>query len=158
LYVELLNVRPDYHGRKIGKMLVLQAVQKTIELGWPRIDLFTWPGNVKAVPLYKKCGFFWAKREDSTHLLNFIPTVLQTEVLQDYFKDIDWYEDSARTIEVKPDGRKENNFNYFEYLWEKAGRQLRVEFEQTGRGIPIPLRPFMTARPLALRPCTICGI
>lgn len=59
LYIRLLNVHPDYQGKKIGKQLVLKAVEKTVELGWPRIDLYTWAGNVKAVPLYKKCGFFW---------------------------------------------------------------------------------------------------
>ncbi len=135
LYINLLNVRPDYHGRKVGKMLVLACVERTVELGWPRVDLNTWPGNTKAVPLYKKCGFFWEKREDSTHLLNFIPTVLKTEALQDFFQDTDWYTDSKRVIEVKPDGRKENGFDYFEYSWEHGGRHLRVEFERTGRGM-----------------------
>ncbi len=135
LFINLLNVRPDYHGKKIGKMLVLNAVKKTIELGWPRLDLFTWPGNTKAVPLYKKCGFFWEKRDDTTHLMNFIPTLLNTEALREFFETADWYEDSTRTIEVKPDGRQENKFDYFEYSWEKDGRKLRVEFERTGRGM-----------------------
>lgn len=135
LYVNLLNVRPDYHGRKVGKMLVLSCVNKTIELGWPRLDLYTWSGNTKAVPLYKKCGFFWEKRDNTTHLMNFIPTVLKTEAIMDYLQDMDWYNDSKRVIEVKPDGRKENGFDYFEYIWEKSGKTLRVEFERTGRGL-----------------------
>ncbi len=63
LYIDTLNVRPDMHGRKIGKALVLRAVARTIELAWPRLDLHTWPGNTKAVPLYKKTGFFWEERE-----------------------------------------------------------------------------------------------
>jgi ribosomal protein S18 acetylase RimI-like enzyme len=71
LYIPLLNVRPDYHGKKIGKMLVMKAVEKTIELGWPRVDLYTWPGNVKAVPLYKKCGFFWEDRDDEFYPCGF---------------------------------------------------------------------------------------
>nr|MBP7174828.1 GNAT family N-acetyltransferase [Thermoclostridium sp.] len=135
LYINLLNVRSDYHGRKVGKMLVLECVNRTVELGWPRLDLNTWPGNTKAVPLYKKCGFFWEKRDDTTHLMNYIPTVLKTEALKDFFQDAHWYEDSQRTIEVKPDGRRENGFDFFEYSWEHSGKRLRVEFERTGRGM-----------------------
>jgi len=135
LYINTLNVRPDYHGKKIGKLLVLTAVNKTMELGWPRLDLYTWAGNTKAVPLYKKCGFFWEKRDDTTHLMNFIPTVLKTEAISSFFETADWYDDSRRTIEIKPDGRRENKFDYSEYNWEKDGKKLRVEFERTGRGM-----------------------
>ncbi|MGW9607592.1 GNAT family N-acetyltransferase [Heyndrickxia sporothermodurans] len=135
LYLRLLNVHPDYHGKKIGKQLVLKAVEKTVELGWPRIDLYTWPGNVKAVPLYKKCGFFWEDRDDTTHLMNFIPLVLQNEITKPLFHSIDWYEDNVREIEVKPDGIKENGFTYFEYVWENEEHFLRVQIEKSGRGI-----------------------
>ena len=34
LYIGMLNVRDDYQGRKIGKALVLKAVERPIELGW----------------------------------------------------------------------------------------------------------------------------
>lgn len=135
LYIPLLNVRDDYHGKKIGKKLVLKAVERTIELGWARLDLYTWPGNTKAVPLYKKCGFFWEEKDNSTHLMNFIPTVMQTEAIKSFFDTIDWYNDSQRVIEVKPDGRKENDFDYFEYKWEKNNESLRLEFERKGRGL-----------------------
>ncbi|MHA6252781.1 GNAT family N-acetyltransferase [Oceanobacillus sp. CAU 1775] len=135
LYIPLLNVRDDYHGKKIGKKLLLTALEETIDLQWPRLDLYTWPGNTKAVPLYKKCGFFWEDRDDTTHLMNFMPTVFQTEAFQDFFKEADWYADSTRKIEVKPDGRVENDFHFYEYSWEKADKMLRVEFERTSRGI-----------------------
>ncbi|CAG7633608.1 GNAT family N-acetyltransferase [Paenibacillus allorhizosphaerae] len=135
LYVPLLNVRPDYHGRKVGKALILKAVETTVDMGWPRLDLFTWAGNTKAVPMYKKCGFFWEKKDNSVHLMNFIPTVLQTEALLPYLKRIDWYADSLRSLEIQPDGHSENGFDYFEYAWHKDGTSLRVEFEKTGRGI-----------------------
>ncbi|HET7579680.1 MAG TPA: GNAT family N-acetyltransferase [Bacillales bacterium] len=136
LYIPLLNVRSDYHGKKIGKKLVLAALERTIELDWPRLDLYTWPGNTKAVPLYKKCGFFWEEHDESTHLMNYIPTVLATEAVKDFFEKADWYKDSTRKIEVKPDGRKENGFDFFEYSWESEdGEKLRVEFERKGRGM-----------------------
>ncbi|NOR45620.1 MAG: GNAT family N-acetyltransferase, partial [Candidatus Delongbacteria bacterium] len=86
LYIGLLNVEPDYMGKKIGKMLVLRSVERTIELGYPRLDLFTWGGNTKAMPLYKKCGFFWEEMDRATHLMDFIPSVLQEDIFKEYFK------------------------------------------------------------------------
>jgi len=135
LYIPLLNVRPDYHGKKIGKLLVKRALERALELGWPRLDLYTWPGNTKAVPLYKKCGFFWEDRDDTTHLMNFLPTVLHTEAVKDFFTKIDWYGASRREIEVTPDGKKENDFTYYEYKWNDDGKSLRMEFERTARGL-----------------------
>lgn len=135
LYIPLLNVRPDYHGKKIGKLLVMKAVEKTIELGWPRVDLYTWPGNVKAVPLYKKCGFFWEDRDDITHLMNFIPAALNTSLLKPVFAKLDWYKSSIREIEVKPDGLKENGFTFYEYEWANEQTNARVRFERSGRGM-----------------------
>ncbi|MFM9328939.1 GNAT family N-acetyltransferase [Paenibacillus mesotrionivorans] len=136
LYVPLLNVRPDYHNRKVGKALILHAVSKTVELGWPRLDLFTWAGNTKAVPMYKKCGFFWEKKDDGVHLMNYIPTVLQTEALEPYLKNLDWYSDSTRPIQIQPDGETlSGKFDIFRYSWQKDGQELQVDFEKTGRGI-----------------------
>ncbi|WP_438432764.1 GNAT family N-acetyltransferase [Gorillibacterium sp. sgz500922] len=135
LYVPLLNVRPDYHGRKVGRNLIRNAVRKTVEMGWPRLDLFTWAGNTKAVPMYKKCGFFWEKKDDAVHLMNFIPTILQTEALAPYFAELDWYADGTRPIAIEPDGRRERNFDFFEYTWQKEALSIRAEFEKTGRGL-----------------------
>jgi len=89
LYIPSLNARPDYHGKGIGKALVLQCVERTIELGYPRLDLYTWSGNTAAVPLYKKCGFLWEDRSDSTHFVNFIPQILNTSLFADFFKKAD---------------------------------------------------------------------
>jgi len=135
LYIPLLNVRPDYHGKKVGKKLVKVCVERAIELNWPRLDLYTWPGNIKAVPLYKKCGFFWEKRDDSTHLMNFLPTVLNTEAVKDYFEEIDWYVDSIREIEVVPDGSEEDDFNTYQYKWKTKSHSLTMKFDRRGRGI-----------------------
>jgi GNAT superfamily N-acetyltransferase len=134
-YIPLLNVRPDYHGKKVGKLLVLRTVEEACRHPWPRLDLYTWPGNTKAVPLYKKCGFFWEDRDDSTHLMNFIPYVLGTEAVADFFQQADWYADSVREIQVQPDGRQENGFEYYEYRWRHGGSMLRMEFERRGRGL-----------------------
>ncbi|PWW43406.1 MULTISPECIES: GNAT family N-acetyltransferase [Paenibacillus] len=135
LYVPLLNVRPDYHGYKVGRNLILNAVRKTVEAGWPRLDLFTWAGNTKAVPMYKKCGFFWEKKDDNVHLMNFIPTILQTEALAPYLEELDWYADSTRELLIEPDGRRERGFDFFDYSWQKGDISLRAEFEKSGRGL-----------------------
>jgi len=134
-YVHLLNVRPDYYGKKIGKELVMMCVYETIARGMPRIDIHTWPGNTKAVPLYKKCGFFLEDRTDTTHLSNYIPTVLSTELVKDFFENADWNADSTREIDFNPCGKKVNKFELYEYQWEKDGKKLRVGFEKTGRRI-----------------------
>jgi len=134
-YVHLLNVRPDHHGKKIGKELVLMCVNETIARGMPRLDIHTWPGNTKSVPLYKKCGFLLEDRDDTTHLCNFIPTVLSTELFGDFFEHADWYSDSVRNIDINPDGVKERKFEFFGYEWESGGQSLRVGFENSGRRI-----------------------
>jgi hypothetical protein len=85
--------------------------------------------------MYKKCGYFWEDRADTTHLSNFIPTVLATELVKDFFKTADWYADSTRKIDLNPDGKKVNKFDLYEYEWEKDGVYLRVGFEKTGRRI-----------------------
>ena len=135
LYVDGLNVRPDYHGKKIGKALMLKAVERTIELGWPRLDLHTWGGNTKAVPLYKKIGFFWEERDLEVYLVNFIPGVLKNELVKGFFNHADWYQDSTREIQIEPDGRKENDFTYFTYSWCIDDQSLEVEYERHGRGL-----------------------
>ena len=135
LYIRLLTAHSQYHGKGIGKALVLQCVKRTIELGYPRLDIHTWSGNTEAVPLYKKCGYLYENRTDSTHLVNFIPTVLSTPLFEPFFEKADWYADSTRSLEIKPDGVTVNGFELFGYTWKKAAETLAVGFERTGRQI-----------------------
>ncbi|MFK3939627.1 GNAT family N-acetyltransferase [Alkalihalobacillus sp. NPDC078783] len=135
LYIPLLNVHPAHHGKGVGKRLVLEAVKRTTEQGWPRLDLYTWPGNTKAVPLYKRCGFFWEERDDRVHLLNFIPKILSHPVLGQYIQASTWYADLKREIEIKPDGERENGFVYYTYQFETKNGPVSAKIEQSGRGI-----------------------
>ena len=132
-YIPTLTVRPDYQGKGIGKALVLLCVERTIELGYPQTDLYTWAGNTAAVPLYKKCGYLWEDRPNSTHLTNFMPTVLK--LFPEFFAKADWYKDSTRVIEVKPDGEMVNEFECFGYSWAKDDEMLAVGFERSGKKI-----------------------
>jgi len=134
-YLPLLNVRPDYHGKKVGKALILKILEHAIESKWSRFDLFTWSGNLKAMPLYKKCGFFWEKRNSSVHLMNFIPYVYQTEALKVYLNQIDWYKDSKRIIDMNHDGNPKRDFDFYRYDFKNDKTKLSLEFEKTGRGL-----------------------
>ena len=135
-YLHVLNVRPDYMSKKVGKAMVLLSLERTIELGYPRLEIHTWPGNTQAVPLYKKCGFMWEDNPETTHLTNYLPTILSQELLKPYFAEADWYADSTRLADIKPDGVKKDGFEYFTYTWaRKDGKNLAVTIEKFGRRI-----------------------
>lgn len=144
LYITLLSVRPDYYGKKIGKNLVLKALYKTIELGYDKLNLNTWAGNTKALPLYKKCGFFLEDKTDTTSLRNFIPLLHKTELLEEEFKQFDWYEDSQRSLDINPDIIYALGREYYIYKWgrkinkinnDNIDKTFLVEICGTGRGI-----------------------
>ncbi len=134
-YLPLLNVRPDYHGKKVGKKLILKVIEDAISSRWPRFDLYTWSGNIKAMPLYKKCGFFWEKKNNTVHLMNFIPYMYQTEALGEYLNLIDWYQDSKRVIDMDQDGELRGEFDMYRYDFENEETSLSLEFERRGRGL-----------------------
>jgi len=134
--VGMLNVLPSHHGTGLGKELLKRCVLKAASLNMPIISLYTWAGNTKAVPLYKKCGFFWQKLEASaTYLINFLPGLLTSELLAPYFEYFDWYDDLVRDLKVEPDGEEEAGFILYTYLWQKDGRSLRVVFDKVSRSI-----------------------
>ncbi|MFS0786002.1 GNAT family N-acetyltransferase [Shouchella sp. 1P09AA] len=135
LYIPLLNAHPQYIGKGIGKALVLEAIQRTTKAGWPRLDLHTWPGNTKAVPLYKRCGFFWEDREETTHLMNFIPLVLQHPFLKKYLNESNWYAALKRDLTVEPDREKKGEFTIFTYKFELDGELITVGIEHSSRRI-----------------------
>jgi len=136
LFIDKVSVDPVFHGQGIGKMLILKCVERTAELGYPRLDLFTWTGNSKAIPMYKKCGFFWEKMDTyPCHLMNFIPSVLNCELIHEHLENFDWYEDSIRLINMEIDGDYCNGFEYYQYKWQKDGKEYMMEFEKNGRGL-----------------------
>ena len=135
LYVHVLNVRPDYLSKKLGKAMILECYKRTIELGYPRLEIHTWPGNTKAMPLYKKCGFMWEDNSETTHLTNFIPTIIAQELLKPYFEKTDWYKDSTRSLDIVPDSKVSDGFDFFTYSWVSNGENLAVTIEKFGRRI-----------------------
>ena len=142
----MLNVIPEYHGKKVGKALILKVLEDAKESRWPRFDLFTWSGNIKAMPLYKKCGFFWERKNDTVHLMNFLPYLYQTEAFEDYLKLIDTYKDSVKEINLEHDGREEKGFEFYRYDFQKEDKKYSFEFEKTGRGLRYVDTPEYTVK------------
>ena len=137
LLIGILSVDPALHGKKIGKALVKQCVEKTSEYQKETLYLFTWDGNEKAVPLYKKCGFYWEKteRHNWTHLINKIPFCLSNPLIKDLLNGFDWYDDFKRTLEIRQDNNLINGFDIYKYEWKKEEKSLTIEWEKNGRGI-----------------------
>jgi len=128
-YIGLLNARPDHHGRGVGRRLLRRAVVRAVEGGFERVDLHTWGGNLKAVPLYKKCGFFWSP-ETEVHMQNFIPTILRMPLLADLFEGRDWYAIQERDLSVCEDLERWHGVRVFRYRFAADGRRADVLFDR----------------------------
>ena len=131
-YVELLGVHPAYHKQGLGRELLKKSVAKSIEQGYKRLDLGTWAGNLRAVPLYKKTGFFWVP-ETQVHMQNFLPLILP--LAPEYFQQVDWYANFQRDLAVKEDDFKQGAMKVYPYAWEKDGHILKATIEREGRGL-----------------------
>ncbi|MBY0084328.1 GNAT family N-acetyltransferase [Brevibacillus sp. M2.1A] len=57
--IELVNVAVDeaYHGKGIGKKLVLHSIAVAKSLGYKTIEVGTGNSSVSQLALYQKCGF-----------------------------------------------------------------------------------------------------
>jgi len=106
IYADLLGVCPAAQGKGYGKSLLLSALKKTIEVGKKRLDLHTWAGNLRSVPVYKKTGFFWRKNT-SVLMENYLPAVLSTPFFEDFFIKNDFYD--SREIKVT---QQHDDFKY----------------------------------------------
>ena len=119
-YLCLLNVRPDFHGKGLGKALVLKILERTIESGRTQLLIDTWAGNEKSVPLYKKTGFFWIP-DTSVDMQNFIPTALAMPIARDFFDKHYWYSCFRRELEIVPDDIEWKGIQVYPYRFEANG-------------------------------------
>jgi GNAT superfamily N-acetyltransferase len=131
-YVELLGVHPAYHKQGFGRELLKKSVAKSIEQGYKRLDLGTWAGNLRAVPLYKKTGFFWVP-DTQVHMQNFLPLILP--LAPEYFQQVDWYAHFQRDLFVKEDDVKQGAMKVYPYAWEKDGHILKATIDRESRGL-----------------------
>jgi len=136
-YVGLLTAHPDYHGKGYGKAVLLGAVERVYEMGIPRVDLHTWAGNLKAVPLYKKSGFMWSPESGSwgVYMQNFTPGARQRPVAHPYFRSHDWYRTMKRDLSLTEDEHKRGKVRVYSYQWEEDGDRLRMVYDRQSWGL-----------------------
>jgi len=133
-YLQTLNARPDQHGKGVGRRLVLKILEKTIELGYKQLTIGTWPGNTKAVPLYKKTGFFWIPETD-VFMQNYIPTILSLPIAKDFFAKHYWYQCQKRDLSIAPDEIEWNGVKVFPYHFEADGEFIKVIADKQSESI-----------------------
>ncbi len=104
-YVDLLNVHPGYQGRSLCRRMLTQMVDYATEHGYQRMSIGTWSANLKAVPLYKKVGFYW-KPNTSVSMENYIPLLRQLPILRDFFAQTDWYAHHSRPLQQVEDEQR----------------------------------------------------
>jgi GNAT superfamily N-acetyltransferase len=134
-YVGLLGVNPIYQGQGFGKAMLIEAAQAAADEGKRRIDLHTWAGNLKAVPLYKRTGYNWVP---GTKVLmeSHIPGIIGAEMFKNFFERYDWYDSFKVDVTQEMDDFKEGNFGVFRYHFEgKDGDLLNVTIDREAKGI-----------------------
>jgi len=134
VYVASLNVSPDFQGRGIGRRLLRGAIDKAIEGGFDRVHLGTWPGNTKALPLYKKSGFFWKPRTNVS-MENYIPTILKFPPAWAFFAKRDWYSVLVRELLMDHDDEKWRGLDVYTYHFEADGEKLTVWIDRHTKAI-----------------------
>src|SRR5256714_2351856 len=133
-YVGLLNVATAFQGRGHGRDLLKAALQRCIALGYRRLDLHTWPGNMKAVPLYKKTGYVWVP-ESEVHMENYLPLLLGMPALADFWAETDWYSTQVRDLAVKEDLYLAGKMRVYPYEFRHGDRYVRATIDATAKGL-----------------------
>ena len=134
-FIPHLNCHPDYHGKKHGKSALWGAMDRAYEAGCRKVDLYTWPGNLQAVPLYKKMGFMW-RPDSSVHMENFTPAARRHPLAAAFFARHDWYETQVRELSPEEDVMTRGRVKVYEYEWRAPdGDLLRLVFDRQSWGI-----------------------
>ncbi|MCW3977840.1 MAG: GNAT family N-acetyltransferase, partial [Candidatus Bathyarchaeota archaeon] len=124
----------DYLGKGHGKALILKAIQIAAQNNLRRVDLDTWAGNLRAVPLYKKSGRFWIP-ETCVRMQDYIPGIKNFPLAKQFLSKYDWYSTQKRKLELVPDEIKLEEMDVFQYEFSKDGDNLKVWIDRYGRSI-----------------------
>lgn len=132
-YLGFLNVSDTFRKKGYGKALLIESVERVAAHGYKRLFLGTWAGNLNAVPVYKRTGFFW-RPDTNVWMDNYIPTVLRLPITQSFFQKHNWFETYVRKIEVKPDEMEHRGLRVYILRWQKESDFLRVIIDRESRG------------------------
>jgi ribosomal protein S18 acetylase RimI-like enzyme len=133
-YIAEINIAPAYQGQSLARKLLVHFVERAAAMDSPRLDLNTWSGNLKAVPLYKKCGFCWAPGT-SVAMYNFMPAILSLPCAQAFFAQHNWYHAFKRTLTQAEDDERWEGMGVFTYHFEADGDQMTVWVDREARRI-----------------------
>jgi GNAT superfamily N-acetyltransferase len=128
-YIALLNVAPQFQGLGLARHMLLYFVERSRQRGDLRLDLGTWSGNLKAVPLYKRCGFVW-KVNTSVRMLNFMPAILNLPSAQGFFSRHDWYTTLRRPLTQAEDDEHWEGMGVYTYRFEAPDESLVVRIDR----------------------------
>lgn len=139
-YVGTLGVSPEALNKKVGKQLLLESFRRVKEAGLTRVDLNTWPGNMRAMPLYKKIGLMWNPEIGGLTMEGFIPGILLHDLCRPFFEKNapgpdDWYNLLVREITQAPDDFERNAMAVYPYEFISGKDRLSVTVDRYGRGI-----------------------
>jgi GNAT superfamily N-acetyltransferase len=133
-YVELLGVTPAYHGTGMGRDLLRASIDRAVETGIRRVDLHTWAGNLRAVPLYKKTGFMWVP-ETKVLMQNYLPMILSIPFVQLFFDGADWYGSIERELTLEEDLEKWHDMKVYSYRFRGKTKEVLVKIHALAREI-----------------------
>ncbi|MFX0045565.1 MAG: GNAT family N-acetyltransferase, partial [Candidatus Hermodarchaeota archaeon] len=134
-YVGVLGVNPRYQGQGFGKALLVEGTNTAAEVGCRRLDLHTWGGNLKAMPLYKRVGFNWVP---GTRVLmeSHVPGIISNPMFKEFFDKYDWYDTLTREIRQEIDDLVEGNVGVFKYHFQGDNEDyLDVTVDREAKGL-----------------------
>jgi len=132
-YIGLLGVNPQYQGQGYGKAMLIEAAQAAADAGKRRVDLHTWGGNLKAMPLYKRYNWVPGTR---VLMESHIPGIIGAEMFTEFFERYDWYDSFKVEITQDMDDIVEDGFGIFRYYFEgDDGDVLSVKIDREAKGI-----------------------
>lgn len=136
-YVALLNVHPAHQGRSLARRMLVNMVEWAVANSYDRITIGTWPANLKAMPLYKKVGFFW-KPDTSVYMENYLPAARLLPAAKPFFERHDWYRTYDRDLSQVEDGSAHpctGNMKVYTLRWQEDGESLEVVFDRNAQAL-----------------------
>lgn len=122
-YISILGVLPEVLGKGIGRDLLRTAIVRATLLGFRRLDLDTWAANTRALPLYKRTGFFWVPGT-SVNMQNCLPALLRQPLVRRFLGEEDWYAALRPHITLEEDRYEEGGIPAFPYIFARDGARL----------------------------------